>query len=121
MYFFMIRPQQKQRKQHQSMMSQLKKGDHVVTIGRLHGDIYEIDKQNNTVTLDCEGIYLKFDLGAIMRVVPAQQAAANTAKPEATSSTASSADSSAASSADNSAASSADDSAADQSAASEEK
>lgn len=74
MYFFMIRPQQKQRKAHQSMMSKLKKGDHVVTIGRLHGVVYDLNEAKRTVTLDCEGIYLTFDLGAIMRVT--SQAAA---------------------------------------------
>lgn len=68
MYFFMIRPQQKQRKQHESMMSKLRPGDHVVTISRLHGVISEINEQEKTVTLDCEGIYLTFDMVAIQRV-----------------------------------------------------
>lgn len=69
MYFFMIRPQQKQRKQHQEMMNELHKGDEVVTIGRLHGKIDEVNKEARTVTLDCEGIYLTFDMVAIARVV----------------------------------------------------
>lgn len=69
MYFFMIRPQQKQRKQHQDMMSQLHKGDEVVTIGRMHGTIDSINREDKTVTLDCEGIYLTFDMVAIARVV----------------------------------------------------
>lgn len=69
MYFFMIRPQQKQRKEHQSMMSQLHKGDEVVTIGRMHGKIDSINREAKTVTLDCEGIYLTFDMVAIARVV----------------------------------------------------
>ena len=69
MYFFMIRPQQKQRKQHQDMMSQLHKGDEVVTIGRMHGKIDSINREDRTVTLDCEGIYLTFDMVAIARVV----------------------------------------------------
>lgn len=68
-YFFMIRPQQKQRKQHQDMMSQLHKGDEVVTIGRMHGKIDSINREDRTVTLDCEGIYLTFDMVAIARVV----------------------------------------------------
>lgn len=68
MYFFMIRPQQKQRKEHQEMMSDLKPGDEVVTIGRMHGKIDSINKSDRTVTLDCEGIYLTFDLNAIYRV-----------------------------------------------------
>lgn len=56
------------------MMSKLKKGDHVVTIGRLHGVVYDLNQAKHTVTLDCEGIYLTFDLSAIMRVT--SQAAA---------------------------------------------
>ena len=98
-------------------MSSLKKGDHVITIGRLHGDVYELDKQNNTVTLDCEGIYLKFDLGAIMRVVPAgqetSQAAADKkpAEKSAASSEADSADDQASSSAESAASEQAADSA----------
>ena len=69
MYFFMIRPQQKQRKQHQEMMNELHKGDEVVTIGRLHGKVDTVNKDDRTVTLDCEGIYLTFDMVAIARVV----------------------------------------------------
>lgn len=78
MYFFMIRPQQKQRKQHQEMMNELHKGDEVVTIGRLHGKVDTVNKDDRTVTLDCEGIYLTFDMVAIARVVKragAEQAA----------------------------------------------
>ena len=82
MYFFMIRPQQKQRKQHQDMMSQLHKGDEVVTIGRMHGKIDSINREDKTVTLDCEGIYLTFDMVAIARVVKsADQPAAKADKP----------------------------------------
>ena len=69
MYFFMIRPQQKQRKEHQEMMNELHPGDEVVTIGRMHGKIDSINKADRTVTLDCEGIYLTFDMVAIARVV----------------------------------------------------
>ncbi|WP_434737673.1 preprotein translocase subunit YajC [Limosilactobacillus sp.] len=74
MYFFMIRPQQKQRKQHQDMMSQLHKGDEVVTIGRMHGKIDSINREDRTVTLDCEGIYLTFDMVAIARVIKSADA-----------------------------------------------
>lgn len=68
MYFLMIRPQRKQQQQHQSTLSQLKKGDHVVTIGRLHGVVDDINREARTVTLDCDGIYLVFDLNAIASV-----------------------------------------------------
>ncbi len=77
MYFFMIRPQQKQRKEHQAMMSKLRPGDHVVTISRLHGVVSEVNEKEQTVTLDCEGIYLTFDLVAVQRVLSAKPAAKN--------------------------------------------
>lgn len=76
MYFSMIRPQQKQRKEHQSMVNHLKKGDQVVMISRLHGVIDEINTTDQTVTIDCEGVYLTFDLSAIARVIPSKTQAA---------------------------------------------
>ena len=36
MYFLVIRPQSKKAKEHQKMLSELKKGDDVVTSGRDH-------------------------------------------------------------------------------------
>jgi len=38
-YFLLIRPQQKKAKDHQIFLSNLKKGDKVVTSGGLHGEI----------------------------------------------------------------------------------
>ncbi|MFO7941877.1 MAG: preprotein translocase subunit YajC [Bacillota bacterium] len=38
-YFMMIRPQQKREKERQEMLSSLRVGDEVVTIGGLHGTI----------------------------------------------------------------------------------
>ena len=38
-YFLLIRPQQKKAKEHQAYLSNLKKGDMVVTSGGLHGQI----------------------------------------------------------------------------------
>ncbi len=38
-YFLLIRPQQKKSKEHQAYLSNLKKGDGVVTSGGLHGEI----------------------------------------------------------------------------------
>lgn len=79
MYFLMIRPQRRQQKKHQDTLSQLKKGDHVITIGRLHGVIDEINNEAKTVTLDCDGIYLVFDLNAIASVTQRSAASEVTA------------------------------------------
>jgi preprotein translocase subunit YajC len=53
MYFVMIRPQQKQAKETQAMLSALKKGDDVVTSGGLLGKIFSIDEK--TATLEVGG------------------------------------------------------------------
>jgi len=41
-YFLMIRPQQKQRKQHEERLRNLKRGDTVVTAGGLVGEVMHI-------------------------------------------------------------------------------
>ncbi|HLS88811.1 MAG TPA: preprotein translocase subunit YajC [Sphingobacteriaceae bacterium] len=48
-YFTMIRPQQMQQRKRQEMLSSLKRGDNVVTIGGIHGTIATIGE--NTVRL----------------------------------------------------------------------
>lgn len=53
LWFFMIRPQQQQQKKRKAMLSNLKSGDHVVTIGGLHGTIREIT--DTSVVLDVGG------------------------------------------------------------------
>lgn len=68
MYFILIRPQKKQAQKTQDMLSQIKPGDKVVTIGGLHGIVEEINSVDNTVVLDCEGIFLTFEKRAISRI-----------------------------------------------------
>jgi preprotein translocase subunit YajC len=38
-YFFLIRPQQKQMKEHQQMLDSVKKGDRILTTGGLYGTV----------------------------------------------------------------------------------
>ena len=53
MYFFMIRPQRKQQKELQNFRDSLKKGDKVVTVGGIYGEIAEV--QEKTVLLRVDG------------------------------------------------------------------
>lgn len=69
MYFMIIRPQKKQMDKTQEMLNSLKPGDTVATIGGLHGVIDEVDNVAKIVVLDCEGVYLTFDLRAVSRVI----------------------------------------------------
>lgn len=41
-YFIMIRPQQKQRRKHEELLNQLKRGDEVVTSGGIIGEVIHI-------------------------------------------------------------------------------
>lgn len=41
-YFFMVAPQQKQRKQHEQRLQSLKRGDEIVTAGGIVGDVVHI-------------------------------------------------------------------------------
>jgi preprotein translocase subunit YajC len=50
MYFVMIRPQQKQVKEHRALLAALKKGDDVVTQGGVLGKIHSV--QDKIVTLE---------------------------------------------------------------------
>ena len=67
LYFLMIRPQQKRQKKTNSMLSSLKKGDKVVTIGGLHGTVLELD--NDTVVIRVnEATKMTFDRSAIRSI-----------------------------------------------------
>ena len=50
-YFLLIRPQQKRQKEHRSMVSNLKKGDRIITSGGLYGRITGIDETTLTVEI----------------------------------------------------------------------
>ena len=50
-YFLMIRPQAKKRKEKQNMLGALKKGDKVITIGGIHGTVVGIKNQGKIFVL----------------------------------------------------------------------
>lgn len=41
-YFLMIRPESKRRKERQSMIDSLVRGDKIVTVGGLHGEVQDV-------------------------------------------------------------------------------
>ena len=68
MYFLMIRPQQRRRREAQELQSRLGAGDEVVTIGGLYGTIVEADDE--TVTLEiAPGVHARYARPAIARVI----------------------------------------------------
>jgi preprotein translocase subunit YajC len=70
MYFLIIRPQQKQRRERENLLRAIKKGDRVVTTGGLYGTVVGLSE--HTVTLKvADQVKLDFERGSIGRIVPA--------------------------------------------------
>lgn len=68
-YLLLIRPQQKRAKQHKLMVSELSKGDEVVTNGGALGLITGVD--DNFVTVEiAEGVRIKVQRMAIAQMMP---------------------------------------------------
>ncbi|MDX9856572.1 MAG: preprotein translocase subunit YajC [candidate division Zixibacteria bacterium] len=51
MYLLLIRPQRKKQKEHERLLSELKKGDRVVTSGGMFATIFAIDEDRGRVVL----------------------------------------------------------------------
>ena len=67
MWFILIRPAQKRQKATASMQSSIKRGDKVVTVGGLHGEVDAIEDTVVYILVD-GNTRLKFERQAIGRV-----------------------------------------------------
>ena len=84
-YFVMIRPQQKQRKQHEDRLKSLKRGDEVVTAGGIVGRVVHIGEggkdgkgatMDDRITIKSDESRLIVERGRIARVItPAVESA----------------------------------------------
>lgn len=63
-YFMMLRPQQVQARRRREMLSKLKKGDRVVTMGGLHATIHDVDPDQLTLEL-APNVRVKADRSAV--------------------------------------------------------
>ncbi|MEO1449771.1 MAG: preprotein translocase subunit YajC [Bacteroidota bacterium] len=77
-YFFMIRPQQKRAKEERQFREGISKGDKVVTIGGIHGQVESIDDASVLVRVD-NNTKLRIDKTAL-RAAPEPKAAAEAKK-----------------------------------------
>jgi preprotein translocase subunit YajC len=67
-YFLLIRPQQKQKRERESMLRAVKKGDRVVTSSGLHGTVVALNE--HTVTLKiADQVRVDMDRAALGRIV----------------------------------------------------
>lgn len=70
LYFLMIRPQAKKQKAHQKMLTEVKAGDKVVTIGGIHGTIAGVRETDNSLIVKVgDNTKLVMDRSAISRVI----------------------------------------------------
>jgi len=65
-YLFMIRPQQKKQKEQKNFLSELKKGDMVVTAGGMHGKIISVEEHTIALEID-RGIKVTFEKGSVSK------------------------------------------------------
>ncbi len=69
-YFFLIRPQQKQKKEREKMLQALQKGDDVLTLGGVYGKILRFKNDGKYVVLKVDtNTNLVVDRSAITQVV----------------------------------------------------
>lgn len=81
-YFMAIRPQQKQRRAHQALLSSLKKGDRVVTAAGIYGTVKRVD-ENIVVVEVAKGVSMKIARRAVAEIIR-DQAEIRAAAPEGT-------------------------------------
>jgi preprotein translocase subunit YajC len=59
MYFLMIRPMRQREKKHDTLISDLEKGDRVITAGGVFGEVERVDE---------DSVVLKIESGGMIRV-----------------------------------------------------
>jgi preprotein translocase subunit YajC len=69
MYFLIIRPQRKRRKEHKSLVDTLAKGNEVVLSSGMLGKIVEVDEDYVTIKA-AESVQLRFQKSSIHAVLP---------------------------------------------------
>jgi preprotein translocase subunit YajC len=68
MYFVLYRPQKKRQQEAQDVLTKLRKGDEVVTIGGVHGTIKKLTEDTVQLEVD-KGIRMTFSRSAISRTL----------------------------------------------------
>ena len=74
-YLLVFRPQAKARKEHETMVKNLKKHDEVVTSGGLFGTVLNVKPESITLRID-ENVRVEIEPSAIVRLAKKSQEAA---------------------------------------------
>lgn len=68
-YFLLIRPQQKRAKQHREMLTNIRRGDRVITGGGLYGTVTKVVSETEVVVQIAEAVKVRVARGTIAEVV----------------------------------------------------
>ncbi len=63
-YFLLIRPQQQKQKAQRDLINSVQKGDHVVTIGGIHGTVVQVSDDEITLEVS-KGVNIRFVKSAV--------------------------------------------------------
>jgi preprotein translocase subunit YajC len=83
-WFLFLRPQRKEQQQRQSMISNMKKNDRVVTVGGIYGVVTNVHREADEVTIkvdEATNTKLRVTLGSISRVMGDQPPPSTPADP----------------------------------------
>ncbi len=67
-YFLIIRPQQKQQKEHKDMLSALQKGDKILTNGGIFGEVVKVEEDHLKVRIS-DDITIKLDKSFVLKKI----------------------------------------------------
>lgn len=71
-YFFLIRPQQKKLKEHETIVNSIKRGDEVITGGGIIGKISKVEEGSNIAFIEiADGVVVRINKATIIDVMPA--------------------------------------------------
>lgn len=66
-YFMILRPQQKRQKEREALLSSMKKGDKVITVGGIHGTIVGMEDKTVLVQI-AENVKVKYEKSSIASI-----------------------------------------------------
>lgn len=66
-YFMILRPQQKRQKDREQLLTSLKKGDRVITIGGIHGTIVGLEEKTVLVQI-ADNVKVKYEKSSISSI-----------------------------------------------------
>lgn len=70
-YFLILRPQQKQQKEHKDMLSALQKGDKILTNGGIFGEVVKVEEDHLKVRISDE-MTIKLDKNFVLKKIDNQ-------------------------------------------------